>query len=230
VAGRRTTICSPVSLPLFADRAPAESPGSGWSRRSWHVEPPTAEARRFEAERWTQAGADVLDVGLVERADAASPAVAEALADADLVWLAAGYGSALYDRLWGTPALAVVRDAHERGAAVGGVSAGAVVWGVGHLSDYGSLGDEEPYPLFGWLHDVVVFPHWFASREARFRQTVRAFPDCRGLAIAHGGAVAVRTDGQIDVLRQGMAGATHATILDADAHLDPVPRPNVQRT
>jgi len=171
----------------------------------------------------------VLDVGLVERADAASPAVTEALAESDLVWFAAGYGSALYDRVWGTPALAVLRHAHERGAAVGGVSAGAAVWGVGHLSDYASLGDDEPYHLFGWLHDVVVFPHWFASREARFRQTVRAFPGCRGLAVAHGGAVAVRADGQIDVVRQGMGGATHATIRDADAHLDPVPIPNRPR-
>ena len=204
-------------------------PRVGLVEASWHVEPPTAEARRGEAERWTQAGADVLDVDLVERADAASPAVAETLVGADLVWFAAGDGSALYDRLWATPALAVVRHAHERGAAVGGVSAGAVVWGVGHLSDYASHGDEEPYPLFGWLHDMVVFPHWFASREARFRQTVRAFSGCRGLAVAHGGAVAVRADGQIDVLRQGMAGATHATIRDADAHLNPVPVPHVQQ-
>ncbi|MGQ0521284.1 MAG: Clp protease N-terminal domain-containing protein [Actinomycetota bacterium] len=204
-------------------------PRVGLVGASWHLEPPTAEARRVEAERWTQAGADVLEVGLVKRADVASPPVTETLAGADLVWFSSGYGSALYDRLWGTPALEVVRHAHERGAAVGGVSAGAVVWGVGHLSDYASLGDEEPYPLFGWLHDVVVFPHWFASREARFRQTVRAFPGCSGLAIAHGGAVAVRAGGQIEVLRQGMAGATHATIRDADAHLDPVSIPTVQQ-
>ena len=190
---------------------------------SWHVERPTHEAMRAEADRWTQAGADVADVALLDRAAAGSPTVAEAVAGADLVWFAAGYGSALYDRLWGTPALAAVRHAHERGAAVGGVSAGAVVWGVGQLSDYGSLGDEEPYPLFGWLHDVVVFPHWFASREARFRQIVRSFPGSRGLAVAHGGAVAVRADGQIDVVRQGMAGATHATVRDADAPLNPFP-------
>ena len=76
---------------------------------------------------------------------------------------------------------------------------------------------------------MVVFPHWFTSREARFRQTVRAFPGCSGLAVAHGGAVAVLADGQIEVLRQGMAGATHATVRDADAHLDPVPIPHVQQ-
>ena len=189
---------------------------------SWHVERPTRESVRAEADRWTQGGADVLDVELVDRDDAGSPAVAEAAAGADLVWFAAGYGSALYDRLWGTPALAAVRHAHERGGAVGGVSAGAVVWGVGHLSDYGSLGDEEPYPLFGWLHDVVVFPHWFPAREVRFRRAVQAFPGCSGLAVAHDGAVAVRGDGRIEVVRDGMAGATHATIRDADAPLDPV--------
>ena len=58
---------------------------------------------------------------------------------------------------------------------MGGVSAGAVVWGAGHLSDYASLGEEEPYPLFGWLHDMVVFPHWFASRsDGEFIATVPA--------------------------------------------------------
>ena len=142
-------------------------PRVGLIEASWHVEPPSAAARRSEAARWTHAGAEVLEVDLLERADAASPLVTGALLDADLVWFAAGHGAALYDRLWGTPALAAVRHAHERGAAVGGVSAGAVVWGVGYLSDYASLGDEDPYPLFGWLHDLVVFPHWLESREAR---------------------------------------------------------------
>lgn len=229
MAGRQTNDLLARIVALVGESRAGRQPRIGLVGASWHVAPPTAEARRVEAERWTQAGADVPEVGLVERADAALPAVTETLAGADLVWFSSGDGSALYDRLWGTPALEVVRHAHERGAAVGGVSAGAVVWGVGHLSDYASLGDEEPFPLFGWLHDVVVFPHWFASREARFRQTVRAFPGCRGLAIAHGGAVAVRIGGQIDVLRQGTAGATHATIRDADAHLDPVSVPNVQQ-
>jgi cyanophycinase-like exopeptidase len=189
----------------------------------WKTRRTTAEGRRRLAERWTSIGAHGVDSGLVDRLDAESTEACERLADADLVWLGGGDAAPIYDRLWATPALDAIRHAHDNGAVVGGISAGARVWGRGTLSDFASLGEPEPFPLFGWLEDLVIFNHYFPTREQAFRRHLAAFPGCCGLAIAHGGAVLVDPSSlDICVLRSGLTGTPHVQLAGPDQPLSVV--------
>lgn len=176
----------------------------GWQSRR----PADQHAPHLEALR--NAGADAVDSGLNDRSDGGSIDICRRLARADLVWFAGGNAAAIYDKLWATPALDAIGEAQDNGALVGGVSAGAMIWGEGTLSDLATLGDPEPFPLFGWLEQLVVFAHYAPSRERAFRARVQAFPGCQGLAIAHGGAVLVDPSfPHIRLIRRGVDGTDH---------------------
>jgi cyanophycinase len=136
--------------------------------------------------------ADVVDSGLYRRADSTSQDVVELLRRADVIFLEGGKRELLFDALWDTPALEAMIEASDRGAVVVGYSAGSEVLGMGSLSDWESGDEEEPLPLLGWLGSTVVEPHCLdASTERRLRRTMKAFPGCSGLCVAHGGAVLV---------------------------------------
>lgn len=109
-------------------------------------------------------------------------------------------------------------DAHQGGAVLGGVSAGATVWGAGTVTEY-VTGDPEPLRLFGLIDDVMVFCHYVAGRERSFRERLRAFPGCRGVAVAHGGAVAVDPSRALRPLRTEAAGMAGAVLDEADGEL-----------
>ena len=215
---------------LAAGRAGSDGPRAVLVDLAWHTLPPTAEQRRSNLDRLAAAGAALaVDSGLTVRDDAASAEVCRRLGAADLVWLTGGDAAALYDRLWATPALDAIREAHANGAVVGGVSAGAIVWGAGTLSDFASLGEAEPFPLFGWLGDLVVVAHYASGRERALRNRLAAFPGCRGLAVAHGGAVVVAPgDDGLRVLRPGMGGIDSVVLDGPDQPLSPVQRPGVE--
>jgi cyanophycinase len=194
-------------------RAGADGPSAVMVDLAWASRPPAPDERRDALGRLTDAGAvHVADAGIADREDAHSPEVCRRLAAADLVWFAGGDYGALYDRLWATPALDAIRHAHERGAVVGGFSAGATVWGAGALSSFASDDEPEPFPLFGWLDDLVIFAHYFPVREGEFRARVAAFPGCRGLGLAHGGAVVVGPEGELVSLRAGSDGSRNVVL------------------
>lgn len=189
----------------------------------WATLPPAANDCQRSVERWVEAGADVITSVVVDREGACSTAVTQALTGAQLVWFGGGDACAIFDRLWGTPAYDTMRASHEGGAVVGGVSAGARVWGAGMLSDYASLGNPEPFPLFGWLDDLIVFTHYLPTRERSLRDELRAFPGHHALAVAHGGAVVVGPGNEpIEVLQPGSDGATHYLLVQADGPLLPL--------
>lgn len=183
----------------------------------WHTLRPTPNSRKRLLEAFTSAGAHAVDSGLTDRRDAESDEVCRRLASAELVWFGGGDAAGIYDRLWATPALRAIRERQAEGAVVGGVSAGAMVWGEGMLSDFASLGDPEPFPLFRWLDHLVVFAHYAPSRESAFRCRLQAFPGCSGVALAHGGAVTIDRGGvDISVLRHGAGGVPHVVLAGPD--------------
>ena len=186
----------------------------GWSGRR-----PAPEIRRRYLDYLAAAGADaVVDSGLTERPDAFDITVCDRLASADVIWCTGGSVGAIYDRLWATPALDAIVHAHQGGAVLGGVSAGATVWGVGIVSDY-VTGDPEPLPLFGLLDAEVVFSHYWPTRERAFRERLRAFPGCRGVAVTHGGAIAVDSSGELRPFRTDQWGVAGAVLEDPDGPL-----------
>lgn len=185
----------------------------------WSGPRPAPEIRQRYLDDLAAAGAAAaMDSGLTERPDAFDGAVCDRLASADVIWCTGGSVGVLYDRLWATPALDAIVHAHQRGAVLGGVSAGATIWGVGIVSDY-VTGHPEPLPLFGLLDGVLVFSHYWPTRERAFRERLRAFPDCRGLAVSHGGAIAVHATGELRPLHTDPSGVSGAVLEDPDGPL-----------
>lgn len=134
---------------------------------------------------------EAVDAGLTDREAASSPDVMQRLVDADVVFFEGGSTERLYTALAGTPAGQTLVEVSDHGAVIVGYSAGAQVLGAGCLSEFESLGArKEALPLLGWLSDFVVLPHCSGPRmQAELRETMHAFPQQRGLGVAHGGAV-----------------------------------------
>jgi cyanophycinase-like exopeptidase len=145
------------------------------------------------ARLFDQAGATMMDSGIYSRADAHNPESCELLRRADVIHVDGGNVKRLCDVLVGTPALDAMVDANERGAVISGCSAGMHVLGAGCTEDWPAPGDPAgPFPLLGWLPDVVLEPHCSGERSVeRLRRAMRSFPGTRGLGIAHQGAVLI---------------------------------------
>jgi cyanophycinase len=112
-------------------------------------------------------GAEVEPVLVRDRAGADDPAAAQAIGEADLVYLSGGKLAYLLDVLDGSAVGRSIAAAHERGAVLAGCSAGAMVL-AGHAFDFrvGFL----PWPLrwragLGLVPGASVVPHYDAWPE-----------------------------------------------------------------
>jgi cyanophycinase-like exopeptidase len=137
---------------------------------------------------------EVVDAGLLTAIDARSQPVLERLAAADIIHVAGGTASRLYDATIGSPALETIARASAGGAVCIGGSAGAIIWGAGAWDDWytGDPARKEVVPLWAWLKRVVVDAH--AQHETRRqwqRQCLAALPRCIGLGIPNKAAALV---------------------------------------
>ena len=138
---------------------------------------PTASAPDGEAifQRWADLGvehfaglgAEVEPVLVRTRAEADDEAAAQAIGEADLIYLSGGKPRHLRLVLEGSLVGAALRGAHERGAVLAGCSAGAMVLGCRQPEfRRGPL----PWPLrwgrgLGIVGDIAVLPHYDAWPE-----------------------------------------------------------------
>jgi cyanophycinase len=113
-------------------------------------------------------GAEVEPVLVRDRAGADDPAAAQAIGEADLIYLSGGKPGYLLNALSGSAVGRALMAAHERGAVLAGCSAGAMVL-AGHAFDFriGPL----PWPLrwragLGFAPGASVVPHYDAWPEA----------------------------------------------------------------
>ena len=166
------------------------------------------------------------DCRLDNRSDAGRPEVLQSLAEADVIFMDGGKAERLYDTLVATPAMEAITDASDAGAVMMGLSAGAIVWGVGCMSDWASGDEPEPFPLFNWLTGVAVFAHYVPDAEQALRRLMRDLSARAGLGVAHGGAVVVEPGWeQWFTLSPGVAGCVEIRRADASAEtLAPVRR------
>jgi cyanophycinase len=107
-------------------------------------------------------GAEVEPVLVRDRAGAEDRAAAQAIDEADLIYLSGGKPSYLMDVLDGTAVGRALAIAHERGAVLAGCSAGAMVL-AGHAFDFRIR--LMPWPLrwragLGFVSDASVIPHY----------------------------------------------------------------------
>ena len=112
-------------------------------------------------------GAEVEPVLVRDRAGADDPAAAQAIGEADLIYLSGGRPSYLMSVLDGSAVGQALTEAHHRGALVAGCSAGAMVL-AGHAFDFRVR--YAPWPLrwrrgLGFVEGASVIPHYDAWPE-----------------------------------------------------------------
>jgi cyanophycinase len=112
-------------------------------------------------------GAEVEPVLVRDRMAAEDPGAAQALGEADLIYLSGGKPGYLLDVLRGTATGLALTAAHERGAVLAGCSAGAMAL-AGHAFDFRAR--LMPWPLrwghgLGLASGVSVVPHYDAWPE-----------------------------------------------------------------
>jgi len=112
-------------------------------------------------------GAEVEPALVRDRADADDPAAAQAVGEADLIYLSGGKPGYLRGVLEGTAVGAALQAAHARGAVLAGCSAGAMVL-AGHAFEFRVR--LAPWPLrwgrgLGFAPGISVVPHYDAWPE-----------------------------------------------------------------
>lgn len=112
-------------------------------------------------------GAEVEPVLVRDRVGADDPAAAQAVGEADLVYLSGGKPGYLLAALHGSEVARALVAAHERGAVLVGCSAGAMILAA-HAFDFRVR--VAPWPLrwrdgFGFATGVSVVPHYDAWPE-----------------------------------------------------------------
>ncbi len=113
-------------------------------------------------------GAEVEPLLVRDRAGADDPAAAQAVGEADLIYLSGGKPEYLRRSLEGSAVGAALLRAHERGAVLAGCSAGAMIL-AGHAFDFRVR--FAPWPLrwargLGFAPGVSVVPHYDAWPES----------------------------------------------------------------
>lgn len=111
--------------------------------------------------------ADVEPVMVRTREDADDPAAAQAIGEADLVYLSGGKPSYLLATVGGSALASAIVDAHQRGAVLAGCSAGAMVLAE---QTFDLRMRFAPWPLrwrggLGLVPQAVVIPHYDAWPE-----------------------------------------------------------------
>ena len=120
------------------------------------------------AAHFTALGAEVEPVLVRDRFDADDDAPAQAIGEADLVYLSGGKPGHLTESLLGTRVGDAIVAAHERGAALAGCSAGAMILAGRHF-DFRIR--RMPFPLrwqdsLALVPKATVIPHYDAWPEA----------------------------------------------------------------
>ena len=113
-------------------------------------------------------GAEVEPVLVRDRAGADDPAAAQAIGEADIVYLSGGKPGYLMSVLDGSAVGRAIGEAHARGATLAGCSAGAMVL-AGYAFDFRlrvALWPLRWRPAMGFVPETSVVPHYDAWPEA----------------------------------------------------------------
>ena len=184
-------------------------------RRSRLVLIPTASSFQHEVtesytEVFTRLGAPGLDVvNPATRADAHDPVAVAAIDAASGIFMSGGSQLRLSQLLPGTPLGDALHRAHDRGAVVGGTSAGASI-----MSDFMiSMGEEGVTPRqrasqmsagLGLVRGVVVDQHFDQrSRYGRLRSVIAPSPHLLGIGIDEDTAIVVADRDEFTVMGRG---------------------------
>jgi len=167
---------------------------------------------------------NVTAVEVHDRDDAKDEALAARVRRADGIWFSGGDQRRITEALLGTPVGDAVVEAWQRGATVGGTSAGTacqsglMITGDGDF-DVITADNVVLWPGLGLFPGVIVDQHFVARRRHnRLISVVLEHPELVGVGVDEGTAVWVRPDGTFRVLGVGWVivyDATEATVRRA---------------
>jgi cyanophycinase len=152
-------------------------------------------------------------VPIFDAASAQQPENCQLLEQAGLVYIADGPDVlGLTRAMRESPSLEALERAFQYGAAVLGGGAGAIVLGAWVATrDH----PERAEPGWGWLPDVIVEPHFVASRSAgRLHSLVNTHPTCLGLGIPERVALALGPDGRVETVGEEQITVVLSKIAD----------------
>ena len=159
------------------------------------------------------------------RAEADDPVLAEELSAADAVFMTGGNQVKLSAIITGTRFGHAVRAAYDRGALVGGTSAGASVVSE-HMVAFGSEGDTPRQGMtqtsagLGLLPGVVVDQHFDQrSRYGRLLSLVARSPSLLGIGIDEDTAAVIQGGRFLEVVGRGCVFVVDGSQAVSDAHL-----------
>jgi cyanophycinase len=135
-------------------------------------------------------------------ADAQRADNCQLLAQAGLIYIDDGpEPMGLIRSLRESPALAALEYAFGDGATIVGMGAGAIALGA-WAADQDTSSQIEPG--WGWLPGAIVEPHFVGTESSnRLRSLLNAHPDCLGLGIPAGVALALGPDGRVETVGEG---------------------------
>ena len=159
------------------------------------------------------------------RGEADDPALAAQLAGVDAVFVTGGNQVKLSAVITGTRFGEAVHAAYDRGAIVGGTSAGASIVSE-HMVAFGSEGDTPRQGMtqtsagLGLLPGVVVDQHFDQrSRYGRLLALVARSPSLIGIGIDEDTAAVIRGGRLLDVVGRGCVFVVDGAHAVSDAHL-----------
>jgi cyanophycinase-like exopeptidase len=141
---------------------------------------------------------------ILSRADATDPKNVRRLTQAGLIYLGDGQAQRFVETLSGTLALDALAAAYEAGAVV--IAEGEVMCALGA---WGLCAQEDIIAGWGWLLDTIVCRR-FDSAAPALREAVKSHPECLGLGIPEGAALALGPEGQVQMLS---ASGKQATVI-----------------
>lgn len=161
---------------------------------------------------------DVTPLAVVDRADAERDEIVALVDGAKGVFFAGGDQRRIVTALRDTPVGAAVRRAFERGAVIGGTSAGTACMSPLMITGDGDFGsiigkNVELWAGLDLLADTIVDQHFVArQRLNRLLSAVMEHPELLGVGIDEATAIWVRPDRTLQVL-----GESSVVVLDARA-------------
>ena len=159
---------------------------------------------------------NVVALDIKTKADAMRPDFAQRAADAGGIFFGGGDQVRITSAILGTPVGAAIARAFERGAVVGGTSAGTACQSDPMITGEGDFTvikakTVELKPGLGFFRGVIVDQHFIKrQRENRLLAVILEHPDLLGVAVDEEAAVWVRPDQTLTVL-----GHSSVVVIDA---------------
>jgi cyanophycinase len=158
------------------------------------------------------------------RADAHSPALVAQLAEVSAVFMTGGNQLKLSSYITGTPFGDAIHAAHQRGAVVGGTSAGASIL-ADHMIAFGAGGSTPKQRMsqlsvgLGLITGVVIDQHFEQrNRYGRLMSLVAQSPSLLGIGVDEDTAAVVRHPGRLEVVGRGAVTVVDGRTLITNAH------------